>query len=203
MQVAALIGDVVASRQAPDRRLLQERLLAILEQEGRRYGVPLDLTLGDEFQGRYPSLQVAMAASWFLHVAAIGVTQLRIGIGWGDLVVEGSDETPFGQDGPAWWQARDAVEAVEESSQPVRTLVATATPWDMFFNSYLRLRDSHLEGLDEVDSRILLGLVEGETQRSLAERLELHESSISRRVRRHMLATLVETTAPEIPGFGS
>lgn len=203
MQVAALIGDVVASRQAPDRRLLQERLLAILEQESQRYGVALDLTLGDEFQGRYPSLQVAVAASWFLHVASIGVARLRIGIGWGELVVEGSDETPFGQDGPAWWQAREAVEAVEESSQPVRTLVVTATPWDMLFNSYLRLRDSHLEDLDEVDARIVLGLVEGETQRSLAERLQLHESSISRRVRRHLLTTLIETTTPDIPGFGS
>ena len=203
MQVAALIGDVVASRQAPDRRLLQERLVAILEQEGQRHGVPLDLTLGDEFQGRYPSLQAALAASWFLHIASTGVARLRIGIGWGELIVEGSDETPFGQDGPAWWQAREAVEAVEKSSQPVRTLVVTATPWDMFFNSYLRLRDSHLEDLDEVDARILLGLVDGETQRSLAERLQLHESSISRRVSRHLLTTLVETTTPEIPGFGS
>lgn len=203
MQVAALIGDVVASRQAPDRRLLQERLVGILEQVSRRYGVPLDLTLGDEFQGRYPSLQAAIAASWFLHVAAIGVTRLRIGIGWGNLVVEGSEETPFGQDGPAWWQAREAVEAVEESSQPVRTVVVTATSWDMLFNSYLRLRDSHLEDLDEVDARILFGLVEGETQRSLAEHLQLHESSISRRVRRRLLTTLIETAAPEIPGFGS
>jgi hypothetical protein len=203
MQVAALIGDVVASRQAPDRLLLQERLVKMLEQEGKRYGVALDLTLGDEFQGRYPSLEAAMAASWFLHVASTGVARLRIGIGWGDLVVEGSEETPFGQDGPAWWQAREAVEAVEKSSQVVRTLVVTATPWDMFFNSYLRLRDSHLEGLDEIDARILLGLVEGETQRSLAERLGLHESSVSRRVKRHLLSTLVEVATPDIPGFGS
>jgi hypothetical protein len=175
----------------------------MLEQEGKRYGVALDLTLGDEFQGRYPSLEAAMAASWFLHVASTGVARLRIGIGWGDLVVEGSEETPFGQDGPAWWQAREAVEAVEKSSQVVRTLVVTATPWDMFFNSYLRLRDSHLEGLDEIDARILLGLVEGETQRSLAERLGLHESSVSRRVKRHLLSTLVEVATPDIPGFGS
>lgn len=202
MQVAALIGDVVGSRQAPDRRRLQQRLLAILAEVGARYDVPLDLTLGDEFQGRYPSLQNAIGASWFLHLASTGVARLRIGIGWGELVVEGSDATPFGQDGPAWWRAREAVEAVEETSHPVRTLVATESPWDMFFNSFLRLRDSHLDDLDEVDARIVEGLIAGETQRSLATRLGLHESSVSRRVKRHLLSTLVESATPDIPGFG-
>jgi hypothetical protein len=203
MQVAALIGDVVGSREVPDRRLLQERLLSILAEVSERYGVPLDLTLGDEFQGRYPSLQHAIGASWFLHLASIGVARLRIGIGWGELLVEGSEDSPFGQDGPAWWRAREAVEAVEKSSQPVRTLVTTESPWDMFFNSFLHLRDTHLDDLDVTDARIVHGLIEGETQRSLAERLGLHESSVSRRVKRHLLSTLVDSATPDIPGFGS
>ena len=51
----AVVGDVVASRQAPERGELQSRLQQALEQVNERFsGVVASrfvLTLGDEFQG--------------------------------------------------------------------------------------------------------------------------------------------------------
>lgn len=203
MQVAALIGDVVGSREAPDRRRLQDEVLAILDQVSARFPARLEVTLGDEFQARYPDLETAVAAAWYLHVCGLGTARFRVGIGWGELAVEGSESSPFGQDGPAWWRAREAIEAVAGSSHPARTVVRTASSWDMLINSYLLLRDSRLDGLDAVDGQILLGLAAGESQRALARRLDLHESSVSRRISKRLLAGLVAVATPEIPGFGS
>lgn len=197
MAQATLIGDIVASRQADDRAALQEYLLAMLASVGERIGVVPVVTLGDEFQARYEDVATAVAASWFLHLGSVGWCRLRIGIGWGDIVVEGADDSPFGQDGPAWWRARDAIGALEDPSLPLRTLVSTNTDRDGLINSYLYFRDLTLEGFDDSDASIVLGLTDGNTQRSMAERLGIHESSVSRRVSRRHLASLITHATPD------
>lgn len=199
-QVAGLIADVVGSRRADDRSALQERLLEVLESVSERTGRSLAVTLGDEFQGRFDTVASALAASWQLHLGMIGTAQLRIGVGWGEIVVEPEDESPFGQDGPAWWRARDAIEAVD-ASHPARTLVLTETGWDDLLNAYLTLRDTHLDDLDQTDSAILSALAAGETQRAAAEHLGIHESSVSRRISRRRLAVLQRVASLELPAF--
>ena len=200
MQVAGLIGDVVSSRQAPDRAALQEALVGVLEAVSDLTGSELTVTLGDEFQGRFPDLASALHASWELHVRLVGTAALRIGIGWGEIVVEAPGEGPFGQDGPAWWRARDAIETVD-MSHPSRTVVVTETDWDQFLNDYLALRDANLDELDPTDAAILTGLASGRTQRSVAGELDLHESSVSRRVSSRNLDLLLRVSRPRLPEF--
>lgn len=190
----------MASRQAHDRAALQQTLLEVLEAVSRRSGSDLAVTLGDEFQGKFPGLSLALAASWHLHLRMIGTAALRIGIGWGEILVESPDDSPFGEDGPAWWRARDAIEAVD-LSHPSRTVVVTQTGWDELINDYLALRDAQLEHLDRSDAAILLGLEAGKTQRALASELDLHESSVSRRVSNRNLALLQRVSQPRLPGF--
>lgn len=203
MQVAALLGDVVGSRRVADRAGLQARLNRLLDEVGGTDSAHLQMTIGDEFQGRYGNLAAAVSASLDLHLGSVGLAHLRIGIGWGDLSVDTGRGTQLGQDGPAWWRARDAIENLEEMSGPARTLVATDTSWDEMFNQYLTLRDSLLDDLDEIDAVIARGLLAGKTQRELAGGLGLHESSVSRRVNRHRINVLVGVARPTIPGFGT
>ncbi len=203
MQVAALLGDVVGSRQVVDRGALQTGLGSLLAEVAGQGATRIQMTIGDEFQGRYRSLAEAVSDSLDLHLGSVGLARLRIGIGWGDLALDAGPDTQFGQDGPAWWRARDAIESLEEMSGPARTLVVTDTGWDEMFNQYLMLRDGLLDDLDEIDCAIARGMLAGRTQRDMAGVLGLHESSVSRRVSGHHINILVGVARPRIPGFGS
>ena len=202
-QVVTLIGDVVGSRKAGNRADLQRRLVELLGRVGASSTSGLQMTVGDEFQGLYATIADAMEASLLLHLGGVGTARFRIGIGWGELTLESGDRAPFGQDGPAWWRARDAIEGLEDLSAPARTMVGTATLWDGMINDFLALRDALLTKLDETDSAIALGLLDGRTQRDLASELGLHESSVSRRVSGHGIGLLVSVASPTIPGFGA
>jgi hypothetical protein len=201
--VAALIGDMVGSRQAPHRLDLQRRVGAVLEEVGRVVGGNPSFTIGDEFQGRFPTLADAVEASLQLHLRTLGLIRLRIGIGWGELLGEDPEQTPFAQDGPCWWRARDAIEAVDRSTRGrapgLRTAARTETGLDPLLNGYLLLRDTTLGEFDDVDARIAIGLIDGLNQAELAGEIGLNKSSVSRRASAHGILALVEARSIGVP----
>jgi hypothetical protein len=135
-----------------------------------------------------------------------GLIELRIGIGWGELLGEDPARSPFGQDGPCWWRAREAIEVVGRSARgrgpELRTAIRTETALDPLLNSYLLLRDTLVDDMDEVDVRIAIGLVDGLSQTDLARELGLNKSSVSRRANAHGILAIVEGRdlgAPPLP----
>lgn len=205
-RVAALIGDMIGSRHAPDRIELQRRMSGVFEAVDRRLGGDPTFTIGDEFQARFPTLAEAVEASIQLHLRSRGLIELRIGIGWGELLGEDPSRSPFGQDGPCWWRAREAIEAVGRSARgrgpELRTAIRTETALDPLLNSYLLLRDTLLDDMDEVDVRIAIGLIDGLSQTDLARELGLNKSSVSRRANAHGILAIVEGRdlgAPPLP----
>ena len=201
--VAALIGDMVGSRQAPHRLDLQRQMGEVLEEVGKLVGGDPRFTIGDEFQGRYATLGDAVEASLQLHLRTLGLIKLRIGIGWGELLGEDPGQTPFAQDGPCWWRARDSIDSVDRSargrSPGLRTAVRTETGLDPLLNGYLLLRDSILGDFDEVDARIAIGLMSGLNQTELAGEMGLNKSSVSRRANAHGILALVEARSIGVP----
>jgi hypothetical protein len=191
---AALIGDMVGSRRAPDRPGLQTEMESRFAEVGDILGEAPVFTIGDEFQVRYPSVDEAIEASLQLHLRSAGLTRLRIGIGWGELLAEDRARKPFGEDGPCWWRARDAIEVVERSGRGAHraTAIKTETAIDTLLNDYLLLRDTLIHGLDDTDARIALGLLSGRTQTDLAGELGINKSSVSRRANTHGILALVE-----------
>jgi hypothetical protein len=200
---AALIGDMVASRKAADRPGLQRAMETVFATVDGVVGGRPTFTIGDEFQARYPTLGEAIEASIQLHLRGLGLTRLRIGIGWGELLTEDPERSPYGQDGPCWWNARDAIETVDRASklrtQGLRTAVRTESYLDSLLNSYLMLRDTVLSGLDEVDARIAVGLLDGFNQTELAARFGLNKSSVSRRANTHGILALIEARSIWVP----
>ena len=198
---AAVIGDVVGSRQANSRSRLQQRLdRALAAVNAAMVTVqPLTPTLGDEFQGMFGRIEDAIEAAFRLRVELMGKVDVRIGIGWGTLRTQDASRTPFGQDGPCWWRARDALQELartERSNQEpnsLRTVCRTGNAQEQLYNAVLVLRDQTLSGIDAADATILKLIMSGGSQQEAAARLGVNKSSVSRRMQSHGLAALLRT----------
>jgi DNA-binding transcriptional LysR family regulator len=198
---AAVIGDVVGSRQATSRSRLQQRLDKALAAVNAAMATvqPLTPTLGDEFQGMFGRIEDAIEASFRLRVELVGKVDVRIGIGWGTLRTQDESRTPFGQDGPCWWRARDALQELartERSNQEptsLRTVCRTGNAQEQLYNAILVLRDQTLSGIDEADATILKLVMSGASQQEAAARLGINKSSVSRRMQSHGLAALLRS----------
>ena len=122
---ATLIGDVVGSRTVADRagahRLLNKALRDVADDAID----PPAFTVGDEFQGAFPSVGLAIDAALSLRLAVAPDIDVRFGIGWGAVTM--LDETAGIQDGPGWWAAREAIEwTASAQRQPGLALVRTS-----------------------------------------------------------------------------
>lgn len=196
---AALLGDVIASRHSGDREELQHMLDDAMSR-GNAAGQPvqpLRMTIGDEFQGLFGSVLEAIAASLQIRMTLRPTVDVRIGIGCGPLDLV-SQDPPFGQDGPCWWRAREAIEEVKKSEssnsvpRSVRTLVRSGDGTDDLLNAYLVSRDHITAGWDEVDVEIALLFRKGVNQTKIAEQVGLSQSSVSRRLQNHGILTVLQ-----------
>lgn len=190
-----IIGDVIASRSHPDRRSLAAALEGAFGQVAARVptGEGPAITVGDEFQAAYPHRDDVLAATFWLHVALVGQARVRMGIGYGEITHD-EGRFPFGQDGPAWWRAREALERVAASETArgrLRRLTAVEGADDPLVDRYLAVRDHLVAGLDPDDAIVLTGLADGDPQTVIAERLGVHPSSVSRRIADHGLRALL------------
>lgn len=190
--VAAVIGDLVASRAAGARGALQARVTEVIERVNRDVaGIqPLAHTIGDEFQGLYADLPAAIEATLRIRLHLRGTTDVRFGIGWGSLEVFDPKSLPFQQDGPAWWAARDALDAIakaqrqREAPRGWRTAISGDVLGDgvHLLTAFLICRDEIMDGFDERDARIMVGLLEGQTQAELAESEGVTQSAVAQRI---------------------
>ncbi len=199
---ATLIGDVVASRQVADRGALHGALAeALAEINARHPGVePLRITVGDEYQGVFDDVGTAARASLALAAATQGEYDVRHGLGWGEVTVLQTE--PPVQDGPGWWAARRAIEAVHAEQERSATRwrrtalrVADDLPgvaaYARAVESAMVLRDRLVADLDARALSVLHGLLRGETQREIGERLGISASAVSQRIRADGLGALV------------
>lgn len=187
--VATLIGDVVGSRRSPDRAALHRRLTAALAGVAADDGVlePPRVTVGDELQGTYATLGAALQATWRLRAALAPEVDMRFGLGWGPVTAL-DDEI---QDGPGWWDAREAITAVaQEQRQQAWTGLRTAyrsraddAPDPAAVDAALRCRDYLAGSLDDRSRQILEGLMAGRTQSDIAAEQGISPSAVSQRYR--------------------
>lgn len=205
-RVVAVLGDLVASREAADRDALQRALEDTLDTVNAQVNAaqPLTPTVGDESQGLFDDLDAALAATLWTRLLLLSHTDVRFGVGVGELASYDAERAPFAQDGPAWWAAREALDYVEASEHthaappgwrtcvrladdqapPGKETVDGADP-EALVNAFLVCRDELVTRLDERDTRILLRCLEGESQTAIAEQEAISASAVSQRLRRN------------------
>ena len=198
---AAVIGDVIKSRQHRDRFALQRALQEALSEVNDEVPPvqPLKITIGDEFQGLYPSLELALLATLYVSLRLIAnEAEVRFGVGWGVIPIQDAANVPFGQDGPAWWKAREALDRISESEKQQRwprtwrTAVNTdGGVLDGMTNAFLLCRDDLIGRLDQKDIAIAIGIFRGEQQDRLADRLSMSQSAVAQRLQNHGIYALL------------
>jgi len=212
---AGVIGDLVAARRQ-ERTSLHGVVVEALEAvNGDVDSIqPLTPTLGDEFQGIYGDLAGALRACLLVRLHLKGRVDVRFGVGWGMILQLEPDREALGQDGPAWWSAREAIEELRESTRARGAPRGRATlfrvaddsenepapPGETGFrghrplvlapaveplvNALLVCRDELVAEMDERDARILLGLFEGLTPSAIAEKEGISQPAVSQRAAR-------------------
>ncbi len=202
--VAAVIGDLVRSRAAPDRAALQGRLVAALDEVSASVpGLldPLAVTAGDEFQGTFATVGSALEACLAVRLALLPHADARFGVGWGPVTL--LDARRGIQDGPGWWAARGAIDDVHRTAATAATRTARTAyrraedvtgPDEAAVAAALLCRDHLLGSLDERSIEVVRGIMAGRTQAELAQDLGISPSAVSQRVRTDGLGVLVEAS---------
>lgn len=195
----ALIGDIVSSRSARDRQALHARVEESLAAVNRSGAVvdPAVITLGDEFQGVYATLGDALQAAFRIRLRLHPI-DVRFGLGRGTVTV--LDKKRGIHDGPAFWNAREAIEKAKQRAAKAQTRTsrtAYVSPDDPpghadAVQSALDCLDFMVGSLSETPRTILGGLMEGRTQQSIAADVGISPSAVSQQVRNHGLGVALE-----------
>jgi hypothetical protein len=198
-----LIGDIVRSREVADRRALHRAVTCALDDVGERVSAirALRVTVGDEVQGSYASLGAALDAALRLRLRLAPEVDLRVGIGRGPATV--LDPARGIEDGPGWWAAREAIEAVESAqARPVTRHLRTAyrahvdDPVADAVNAALHCRDHMVGSMSARSIRLMTALMEpSSTQAEIAAAEGISASAVSRRVRSDGIGMVLEANA--------
>jgi len=183
--VYTIIGDLVGSRTAPDRAALHTALADALEAAGKavRAVQPFEPTVGDEYQGACATLADALLASLLVRLTLRPLVDTRCGIGHGTVTVHDSSRTPLLQDGPGWWAARAAIDAISGRHEQRRTWCVGPKDADRV-NAYLLCRDQLVDRLNERGLRMLRLALLGHTQKEIAEAEGIWPSAVSQQFSR-------------------
>jgi hypothetical protein len=159
---------------------------------------PPAFTVGDEFQGAFTSVGLAIDAALSIRLAIAPGIDVRFGLGWGAVTM--LDKTASIQDGPGWWAAREAIEwTASAQRQPGLNLVRTSFRADGrddvdAVNAALICRDHLIGSLDDRSIRILKGLLSNHTKKDIAEQEGISASAVSQRAGRDGLDLILQAS---------
>ena len=190
-----VIADIVSSRELDDRRTAQRaiesafvQVVDILPAHARPVR-PFAAVVGDEFQGAFPTLRAALAATLLVRLALPAGLDLRFGLGLGEVEEIPSTSGSLSE-GPGWWAARAAIEHVEEIARreapQARTWVAAAAEQAEGAADLVRIANAAALARDRVVGRwsdrvraLVCGRIAGVTQGDLAQSQGISQSAVS------------------------
>ncbi|MEW1954932.1 SatD family protein [Terrabacter sp. NPDC080008] len=199
----ALIGDIVESRRHRDRQALHDAFQSGITRVNEVVPVddPAVITVGDEFQGVYPTLGEALRASFVVRAELHPLADIRFGLGRGDVTT--LDAARGIHDGPAYWAAREAIETAEARARRAQTRTSRTAyvapdepaPVVAAVRAALDCLDFMVGSMSTTSREILGGLMRGQAQQDVADRLGISPSAVSQRVRRDGIGVALEAMA--------
>ena len=191
----ALIADVIDSKMVQARFNLQKQLEETLQKMNGLFADYLascfTLTLGDEFQAL-----LKMNAPVFQIIdtlrSELSPTQLRFGIGLGEIVTAIDPLQSIGADGPAYWNARAAINLVHQKNDYGNTQIYFLSgndSQDLVVNALIASGEAIRSSWRDSQEEILLDLLkryvysESFSQQDLAQSLAINPSALSKRLK--------------------
>ena len=191
----ALIADVIDSKMVQERFNLQKQLEKALRKMNELFGVYLascfTLTLGDEFQAL---LKVGAPVFQIIDTlrSELSPTQLRFGIGLGEIATAIDPLQSIGADGPAYWNARAAINLVHQKNDYGNTQIYFSSgndSKDLLVNALIASGEAIRSGWRGSQEEILLDLLkrfvysENFSRQDLAQSLDINPSALSKRLK--------------------
>ena len=191
----SLIADVIDSKMVQERLDLQKQVEKTLQKMNELFGDYLasrfTLTLGDEFQAL---LEVDAPVFQIIDTLRLELnpTQLRFGIGLGEIVTAIDPLQSVGADGPAYWNARAAINFVHQKNDYGNTQIYFSSGkenQDFFVNALIASGEAIRSGWRDSQEEILLNLLkrsvysESFSQQDLAQSLAINPSALSKRLK--------------------
>ncbi len=211
----ALIADVIDSKMVQERFDLQKQLEKTLQKMNELFGEFIasnfTLTLGDEFQGL---LKVDAPVFQIIDTlrSELTPTQLRFGIGLGEIVTDIDPLQSIGADGPAYWNARAAINLVHQKNDYGNTQIYFSCgkeKQDFFVNALIASGEAIRSGWRGSQEEILLDLLkrcvysENFSQQDLAQSLEINPSALSKRLKSSSIRVYLRGRAASLASIQS
>lgn len=176
-----IIGDISKSRELRDRAAIQERFKAAIEEINQRFTdwivSKFLVTIGDEFQGVLndvaKSYDVMIAMRELLYPV-----KFVFGVGVGTITTEIAPEA-IGMDGPAFHNARAALEEGKEEGYEVRYR-GLGEPFDYLINAMLVLIEALKRRWTERQFKVISVYRQTGSQAEAARRLKVSRAAISK-----------------------
>jgi hypothetical protein len=192
MQVIAIIGDIVGSKQLAERNVFQRRLAKVLAQtsaDARHLASPYTITLGDEFQAVYRKAEM-LFADVFTIMAEIHPVRARIVLGAGALTTRINPAQALGMDGPAFHDARTALSALKEDKRLLRIAGRPGESW-LLANHMLNFLSHHVKGWSRNRLFVAAGLLRGRAVKEIEEGLKISRVAVYKNIRAAALDEVV------------
>lgn len=187
----AFIADIIDSKKIDHRKNVQYQLNKVLDNINIEFEDSIKskfiITLGDEFQGLLKSNINIMQIINFIGFEMYPI-KFRIGLGIGEINTNIDNEFAIGADGPAYHNARSAVEFISkneksnltyetsiclypEDSHKIKLLNLTLAMYSSIFNKWN----------DDLFKTVKL-MQAGNTQQETSNILKINQSSVKRRL---------------------
>ncbi len=197
MRYLAVIGDLVASREAENRGALQRALVDAVERANaagrQRLASPFTITLGDEFQALYRSPEALLSDFWEL-LDALHPVGLRLAAGIGEIATPINDRQALGMDGPAFYRARRTMDALKRERDSILQLEGEGGTLALA-NSSLRLVCRLMAGWKRETLSILIRLAKGLTVEQIARHMGVSERAVFKRIRTNSVREVLSVAA--------
>lgn len=196
MNYIAIIGDIINSRQASNRSNIQERLKHTLKIINHSYSTefasPFTITTGDEFQALCkPNPYI------FLMIDQIQLNfrdeiDIRFGIGIGEILTAIDSKQSIGADGPAYWEARKAIDFIHDNNDYGTSKLAFSSEYkqiDRVINPLLTSSDFIKSSWNTSQTDLFEILITNKIyqeefkQKPIAEKMKLSQSAFTKRLK--------------------